>query len=47
MPTDLAGQIENITFANKENGFTVARVKVRGSRGVGDRGRDHGGADGR
>jgi exodeoxyribonuclease V alpha subunit len=34
MPTDLAGQIENITFANKENGFTVARVKVRGSRGL-------------
>ena len=34
MPTDLAGQIENITFTNKENGFTVARVKVRGSRGL-------------
>ena len=29
MPTDLSGQIERITFTNEENGFTIARVKVR------------------
>ena len=34
MLTELAGQIENITFTNEENGFTIARVKVRGSRGL-------------
>ena len=32
MPTTLNGQIERITFANEENGFTIARVKVRGRR---------------
>ena len=34
MPTDLCGQIDKITFTNEENGFTIARVKVRGSRGA-------------
>ena len=34
MPTELAGQIEKITFTNEENGFTIARVKVHGSRGL-------------
>jgi len=32
MLTELNGQIERITFANEENGFTIARVKVRGRR---------------
>jgi len=32
MLTTLNGQIERITFANEENGFTIARVKVRGRR---------------
>ena len=32
MPTELQGQIERITFANEETGFTIARVKVRGRR---------------
>jgi exodeoxyribonuclease V alpha subunit len=30
MPTELTGQIEKITFANDETGFTIARVKVDG-----------------
>lgn len=30
MLTDLAGQIERITFSNDENGFTIAKVKVSG-----------------
>ena len=30
MLTELSGQIERITFTNEENGFTIARVKVRG-----------------
>jgi exodeoxyribonuclease V alpha subunit len=30
MPTELSGQIEKITFANEENGFTIARLKVPG-----------------
>ena len=30
MATDLSGQVERITFTNEENGFTIARVKVRG-----------------
>ena len=30
MPTDLCGQIERISFANEETGFTIARVKVPG-----------------
>lgn len=30
--TDLRGQIERITYANEENGYTVARVKVYGRR---------------
>ena len=32
MLTTLNGQIERITFANEESGFTIARVKVRGRR---------------
>ncbi len=32
MLTDLSGQIERITYANAENGFTIARVKVYGQR---------------
>ncbi len=32
MLTELNGQIERITFANEENGFTIAKVKVRGRR---------------
>ena len=32
MLTDLSGQIERITFTNEENGFTIAKVKVRGKR---------------
>jgi len=32
MLTELNGQIERITFANEESGFTIARVKVRGRR---------------
>ena len=34
MPTNLSGQIEKIAFTNEENGFTIARVKVQGSRGL-------------
>jgi exodeoxyribonuclease V alpha subunit len=30
MLTDLCGQIERITYTNPENGFTIARVNVRG-----------------
>jgi exodeoxyribonuclease V alpha subunit len=30
MPTELTGQIERITFANDETGFTIASVKVDG-----------------
>jgi len=30
MLTDLSGQIERITYTNEENGFTIAKVKVRG-----------------
>ena len=30
MVTDLTGQIERITFTNEENGFTIAKVRVRG-----------------
>jgi len=32
MLTELNGQIERITFANEENGFTIAKVKVRDRR---------------
>jgi len=32
MLSDLQGQIERITYANEENGYTVARVKVQGHR---------------
>jgi exodeoxyribonuclease V alpha subunit len=32
MLTDLSGQIERITFTNEENGFTIAKVKVKGKR---------------
>jgi len=32
MLTDLQGQIERITYTNEENGFTIARVKVYGTR---------------
>ena len=34
MQIDLTGQVEKITFTNEENGFTIARVKVSGSRGL-------------
>ena len=30
MTTHLSGRIERITFANEENGFTIAKVKVSG-----------------
>lgn len=30
MLQEIQGQIERITFANEENGYTIARVKVRG-----------------
>ncbi len=29
---ELQGQIERITYSNEENGFTIARIKVRGRR---------------
>ncbi len=32
MLTNLQGQIERITYTNEENGFTIARVKVYGTR---------------
>ncbi len=32
MLTDLQGQIERITYTNEENGFTIARVKVYGTK---------------
>lgn len=32
MLTDLQGQIERITYANEENGYTIAKVKVYGRR---------------
>ncbi len=32
MPTRISGQIEHITFANEENGFTIAKVVVAGRR---------------
>jgi len=32
MLTDIEGQIERITYTNEENGFTIAKVKVRGQR---------------
>jgi len=32
MPTHLSGQIERITFTNEENGFTIALVKVDGTK---------------
>jgi len=32
MLTDLSGQIERITYTNEENGFTIAKIKVRGYR---------------
>ena len=32
MLVELQGQIERITYSNEENGFTIARVKVRGQR---------------
>ncbi len=32
MPDNLSGQIERITYTNEENGFTIARVRVRGRR---------------
>lgn len=30
MLIDLQGQIERITYANEENGFTIAKIKVHG-----------------
>jgi exodeoxyribonuclease V alpha subunit len=32
MPVELKGQIETITYANEESGFTIARVKVGGQK---------------
>jgi len=32
MPTEIKGQIETITYANEESGFTIARVKVGGEK---------------
>ncbi len=32
MPTELSGQIERITFTNEDNGFTIAKVQVKGKR---------------
>jgi exodeoxyribonuclease V alpha subunit len=32
MLSDLSGQIERITFTNEQNGFTIAKVKVKGKR---------------
>ena len=32
MLTQLQGQIERITYVNQENGFTIAKVRVRGRR---------------
>lgn len=32
MLTELQGQIERVTYTNKENGFTIARVRVSGRR---------------
>ena len=31
MRVDLSGQIERVTYANPENGYTIAQLKVRGS----------------
>ena len=32
MPTEISGQIERITFTNEDNGFTIAKVKVKSKR---------------
>jgi len=32
MRVDLSGQIERITYANPENGYTIAQLKVKGER---------------
>ena len=32
MFTELSGQIERITFTNEDNGYTIAKVKVRGKK---------------
>ncbi|MBW2516377.1 MAG: ATP-dependent RecD-like DNA helicase [Deltaproteobacteria bacterium] len=32
MLTELSGQIERITFTNEDNGYTIAKVKVRGKK---------------
>jgi len=32
MNTELTGQIERITYAAEEDGFTIAKVKVQGRR---------------
>ncbi|HUV59033.1 MAG TPA: ATP-dependent RecD-like DNA helicase [Desulfatiglandales bacterium] len=34
MPVYLQGQIERITYINDENGYTIAKVKVQGHRGL-------------
>ena len=34
MLTKLSGQIERITYANEENGYTIAKVKVSGRHGL-------------
>jgi exodeoxyribonuclease V alpha subunit len=34
MLVSLRGQIERITYTNDENGYTIAKVKVQGHRGL-------------
>ena len=34
MGTELSGQVERITYTNEENGYTIAKVKVKGHRGL-------------
>ncbi|MBW1674679.1 MAG: hypothetical protein JRJ45_13775, partial [Deltaproteobacteria bacterium] len=34
MPVYIQGQIERITYTNDENGYTIAKVKVQGHRGL-------------
>ena len=34
MLTSLSGQIETITYANEENGFTIAKIRVKGQWGL-------------
>jgi len=34
MLTSLSGQIETITYINEENGFTIAKIKIKGQWGL-------------